>query len=78
MAPENLLQYNYMPSNDGPQANILVVEPTGEEHQLRCLCHNNGTTHLGEPIEPGHVQQLEDRYGPQVLIALTRHVTLTA
>lgn len=54
-----------MSSSDGRQADILVVEPALEECRLRCLCHNNGTTHLGEPIEPGHVQQVEDRYGPK-------------
>ena len=65
-------------SDDGVQADILIVEPTGEEHQIRCLCRHNGATDLGEHVEPGHLEHLKGRYGPQVLLALTRHVTLTA
>ena len=65
-----------VPSDDGPQADVLFIEPNGQEHQLRCLMRHNALTELGEHIEPGHVTYLKDTYGEQVMFALAQQVTL--
>ncbi|MCB8933051.1 MAG: hypothetical protein M9921_14500 [Fimbriimonadaceae bacterium] len=64
-----------VPSNEGPQADVLIIEPDGTEHQVRCLCRG-GETVLGELGDGQRIPLLEEKYGAQVLVALTRHVTL--
>jgi hypothetical protein len=65
-----------VPSPDGPQADILIIEPTGEEHQVRCLCKSDGTTDLGIMGERERLAVLEEKYGHQVICALSRQTTL--
>ncbi len=66
----------HVPSSDGPQADVLVIEPTGEEHQLRCLCKADGTTDLDVIGGSERLTYMEDKYGSQVIWALTRQITL--
>lgn len=66
----------HVPSPDGPQADVLLIEPNGEEHQVRCLCKPDGTTDLGMMGGRERLILLEVRYGPQVICALTRQITL--
>lgn len=66
----------HVPSPDGPQADILLIEPGGEEHQIRCLCRMDGTTELGELGNGERLRYLEGKYGAQVIWALTRQITL--
>ena len=65
-----------VPSLDGPQADVLLIEPNGDEHQVRCLCRSDGTTDLGTMDRPERLILLEETYGPQVICALTRQITL--
>lgn len=66
----------HVPSPDGPQADVLLIEGSGEEHQIRCLCKPDGTTDLGVMGSPEQLVALEERYGPQVICALARQITL--
>ncbi len=66
----------HVPSPDGPQADFLIIEPTGEEHLVRCLCKSDGTTDLGFMGERERLASLEEKYGPQVICALSRQTTL--
>lgn len=65
-----------VPSDDGPQADVLVIEPDGTEHQVRCLCRSEGETELGELGDGARLRDLQEKYGQQVIFALTRYVTL--
>jgi len=66
-----------VPSPEGEQADLLIIEPNGDEHQVRCLCRTDGGTDLSELGDGKFIPYLADRYGSQVIWALTRQVTLT-
>ena len=34
-------------SPDGKQADIMLIEPNGDEHLVRCLCKQDGTMDIG-------------------------------
>lgn len=63
-------------SCDGCQADVMLVEPNGDKHIVRCLCKRNGTTDIGEVGDGSVVGYLIERYGSQVVCALCRDVTL--
>lgn len=64
----------HVPSPDGPQADVLLIEPNGDEHRVRCLCKRDGTTDIGGDGEM--VAFLNDKYGDQSVCGLARQVTL--
>ncbi|MBN9500499.1 MAG: hypothetical protein BGO01_07745 [Armatimonadetes bacterium 55-13] len=64
----------HVPSPDGTQADVLLIEPNGDEHRVRCLCKRDGTTDLGGDGEM--VAFLNDKYGEQTVWALARQMTL--
>lgn len=64
----------HVPSPDGTQADILLIEPNGDEHRVRCLCKRDGTTDLGGDGEL--VTFLNDKYGEKTVWALARQMTL--
>lgn len=64
----------HVPSPDGTQADVLLIEPNGDEHRVRCLCKRDGTTDLGGDGEM--VTFLNDKYGEQTVWALARQMTL--
>ncbi len=51
-----------MPSPDGKQADVSLIEPNGDEHQVRCLIKLNGTD-IGGERETLHY--LNDKCGDQ-------------
>lgn len=65
----------HVPSADGTQADVLLIEPNGDEHRVRCLCKPDGSTELGAEGET--VSFLADKYGEQTVWALTRQMTLS-
>lgn len=65
-----------VPSPDGPQADVILIEPNGTEHQVRCLCKPDGTTDIGVMGGAERLLDLEERYGAQVVCALSRQITL--
>lgn len=65
-----------VPSPDGRQADVLLIEPSGEEHQVRCLCKPDGSTELGVMGGPERLVHLSEEYGPQVVCSLARQITL--
>ena len=49
-----------VPSPDGPQADIALIEPNGNEFEVRCLIRKTGTDIGGNPAA---LQYLHNRYG---------------
>jgi hypothetical protein len=68
----------FVHSTEGTQADLLVTEPNGDEHLVRCLCRPSGSTDIGEVGDGETVGYLNDRYGSQVVCALCRQATLEA
>lgn len=60
-----------VPSNEGLQAELLLVEPNGDEHEVRCLVrHNRRIEVFGFPQE---IEYLCARYGtPTVFLTAGR------
>lgn len=68
----------FVPSTEGTQADLMLTEPNGDEHLVRCLCRPSGSTDIGEVGDGETLGYLNDRYGSQVVCALCRHATLKA
>jgi hypothetical protein len=64
------------PSDDGVQATVLLVEPSGNELQVRCLCRPDGRTELGVFDGPAGLNKLIESYGTETVVSLARQVTL--
>lgn len=64
----------YVPSPEGSQADVELVEPNGDRHIIRCLCKRDGTTDLGGDGEM--MEFLYEKYGAQTVWALARQMTL--
>lgn len=50
----------HVPSQDGRQADIVLIEPNGDEHPVRCLMRPNGTEIGGDGES---LQYLNVKYG---------------
>ncbi len=61
-------------SPDGKQADVLLIEPNGDEHKVRCLCKHGGSTDMGCIGE--NVKFLSEKYGEQTVWALARQMTI--
>lgn len=66
----------HVPSPDGIQADVLLIEPNGDEHRVRCLCKDDGSTDIGGDGEM--ISFLTDKYGEQTVWALSRQITLSS
>ena len=64
----------YVPSPDGTQADLLLLEPNGNENRVRCLCKRDGSTDIGGDAE--RVDYLNTKYGSQTVWTLSRQITL--
>ena len=64
---------NHVASPEGPQADILLIEPNGDKHLVRCLVKESGTD-LGADGEI--LSYLNDRYGPSAVVQSARSATL--
>jgi hypothetical protein len=61
---------NAAPTEIGPQAEALLVEPNGDAHRVRCLCRLDETTEIGEPENNRMMEYLTNRYGCQLVTEL--------
>lgn len=52
----------HVPSPDGRQADVALIEPNGDEHEVRCLIKPNGTD-IGGDREALHY--LNEKYGDE-------------
>lgn len=50
-----------VPSNEGQQADLLLVEPNGDEHAVRCLVKPDRKIDIGG--QPQDIEYLCARYG---------------
>lgn len=66
----------HVPSADGKQADVLLIEPNGDEHRVRCLCKHDGSTDIGGDGET--ISFLAEKYGEQTVWALSRQMTLSS
>ena len=66
-----LVGYVYSP--EGKQADILLVEPNGDEHAVRCLVKPSGTDLGGDGETLGY---LNNRYGPAIVCGVAKQTVL--
>lgn len=66
-----------LPSDLGPQADVLLVEPNGDKYTVRCLCKPDGTTDVGEAGNARNLSYLAAKYGSQNVVSLLRRATLS-
>ena len=59
-------------SEVGTQAEMLLVEPNGDEHWVRCLVRTSGTDVGGDADTLAY---LNERYGPEHVCAVARETT---
>lgn len=50
----------YVPSPDGRQGDVALIEPNGDEHEVRCLIKSDGTEIGGEGES---LHYLNEKYG---------------
>jgi len=62
-----------VPSERGPQADLVLVEPNGDEHYVRCLCEPHRTEIGGDRVS---LTYLNDRYTRDVVGETARECTL--
>jgi len=63
-----------VPSSEGVQADVVLIEPNGDEYPVRCLCKPDGTTDIGG--DPDAIAFLNVRYGDNSLCVVAREATL--
>ena len=68
----------FVPSPDGPQAELFLVEPDGKELQVRCLIRDNGKIDVGVIGDQREFERLLGIYSPDVVFAIAKHVTLSS
>ncbi|MFI5384963.1 MAG: hypothetical protein ACHQ50_02485 [Fimbriimonadales bacterium] len=65
----------YVPSPEGRQADVALIEPNGDEHVVRCLLKNGGAgTDLGG--DDHDLRYLVSRYGEQGVCLTAQGVVL--
>lgn len=62
-----------VPSPDGLQAELLLVEPNGDEHHVRCLARQQGTDIFGDGEMLGY---LNGRYGDREVCLVARDAVI--
>ena len=60
----------------GVEAEVLLTEPDGNEHFVRCLCKLDGTTDIGDPTEGRSMQHLTSTYSEQTVFSADQQVML--
>ena len=65
-----------IPFPDGPLADVLIIEPNGDEYKVRCLCKADGMTHISEVGDGDILKYLNEKYSSQAVCALVRGITL--
>lgn len=66
------LKTEYSP--EGSQAEVLLIEPNGDQHWFRWLCGRNGAAEIYGDQEMRFY--LDERYGAQSVYTPSRHATL--
>jgi hypothetical protein len=64
----------HVPSPEGTQADVVLIEPNGDEHPVRCLCRRDGTTDIGGDGQM--LAFLNRKYGEQSVCSMARQITL--
>jgi hypothetical protein len=63
-----------VPSLDGVQADVVLIEPNGDEYLVRCLCRLDGSTEIGG--DPVVIAFLNEKYGDQALCGVAREAAM--
>ena len=67
----------FVPSPDGPQAELFLVEPDGKELQVRCLIRHSGQIDVGVIGDKNEFERILGIYSQDVVFAIAKHVTLS-
>ena len=62
-----------VPSSEGTQADVMLIEPNGDEHPVRCLVRPTQTDLFGDPEI---LEYLRARYTDQVVYKAALAATL--
>ena len=62
-----------VPTLQGVQADIALIEPNGDEHRVRCLCKLDGSTDIGG--DPDVIAFLNAKYGAREFCLAARKAT---
>ena len=62
-----------VPSLQGVQADIALIEPNGDEYRVRCLCKHDGSTDIGG--DPDVIAFLNAKYGAREFCLAARKAT---
>ena len=76
MADLQVRLIRYVDSEEGTQADLLLIEPNGDEHRVRCLCKKDGSTDIGEEGDGQVLAYLNNRYGPVAVCTVSRRATI--
>ena len=63
----------YVDSAVGKQADIILVEPNGDQHPVRCLVRQHGTQIDGDGEM---IDYLNERYSPQAVCSVAKWTVL--
>ena len=66
-----LIRYVY--SREGPQADVAIIEPNGDQYEVRCLLRKDGTDIQGDRTTMAY---LNARYGDRELCLTAQGVVM--
>lgn len=66
----------WLPASEGKKAELVLIEPNGDEHCVTCHCRPDGTTDISEQGDGSMLMYLNDRYGMPEVCGLCREITL--
>lgn len=67
---------NRIPSLEGTEADLMLIEPNGDETRVRCLCRGDLTEIGVDGRETEGLTYLNKRYGGTAVCTAARKVTL--
>lgn len=66
----------HVPSPDGPQADVALIEPNGDEHAVRCLIRRDGTDRTDIGGDGETLSYLNAKYGNRTVCFVAQGVVL--
>lgn len=64
----------FVPSPDGPQADVALIEPNDDEHVVRCLLRRGAGTEIGGDNDA--LIYLNERYGDEMVCLTAQGIVL--
>ena len=65
-----------LPNQNGPEADLKLIEPNGDAYLLRCRCRIDGSIEIGEAGRGDELNYLNRRYGSLEVCSVCREAIL--